>query len=305
LAPTLTNALATQSENLAKKFVQSDQFQGLWESANRLAHSRLIEAARGNTSNQPPAERSVQLGNTKFNLNLTSLRQYVRDQLQKGGNVTNLQEDAGQNQIVADLKLSFQNFKRFVRATDALNTVLPYAVVAAFLLALALATRKYTALLGISAGIMIVTTLQIIGLKILRPEIINMVQNNLYRPAASVVWDSLIIPFNNLARNYFIAGLILGIITVLFGPVSWAVRLRHRLRLTELTKANVFNYVRAARHWVNQQKQYIWIGLGLIALIYLAFASNIDWITALQVGFTAISAGALVELFGRPKKQSA
>lgn len=302
LAPTLTSALTTQSENLTKAFIKSDRFQGAWESANRLAHARLVETARDqDNSDNRPTTREIQIGNTKFSLNLASIRQYIREQLEKSGAISGLKQDVGQSQIVADLKVSAQNFKRFVRTTDALYAILPFITMASFLLALALAVRKYIALLGISIGIMLVTTLQIIGLKILRPEIINMVQNNLYRPAAGVVWDSLVIPFNNLARDYFIIGLILGIITIFFGPAHWAVRLRRKLRLTEITKASAFDYVREARYWVDQQKKYIWIGLSLVALIYLAFATNINWISALKVILTTISAGAIVELFASNK----
>lgn len=306
LAPTLTSALTTQSENLTKAFIKSDRFQGAWESANRLAHARLVEAARDqDNSDNRPTTREIQIGNTKFSLNLASIRQYIREQLEKSGAISGLKQDVGQSQIVADLKVSAQNFKRFVRTTDALYAILPFIIMASFLLAIALAVRKYIALLGISIGIMLVTTLQIIGLKILRPEIINMVQNNLYRPAAGVVWDSLVIPFNNLARDYFVIGLVLGYITIFFGPAHWAVRLRRKLRLTEITKASVFDYVREARYWVNQQKKYIWIGLSLVALIYLAFATNINWISALKVILTTISAGAVVELFASNKLNQA
>ncbi len=296
LAPTLTTALQTQSENITKKFIQSDQFQGLWESANRLAHARLIEAARSN--DQAPAERTMQLGNTRFNLNLTNLRQHVASQLQRSDLGGNFADPNGQSEIVADLKLTAQNLKRFIRSTDALYAILPYVTITIFLLAIAIANRRYKALLGISIGIMIVTTLQIIGLKILRPEVINQVQNSLYRPAADVVWDSLIIPFNNMARNYFIAALSLGILTIFFGPFRATTNIRRKLKLTEIKKASVFEYVLVGRGWIGQNKKYIWIGTGVLVLIYLAFTSSLDWIQAIKIITLGISCGAVVEMLG-------
>lgn len=297
LAPTLTSTLTSQTQNVTKKFIQSDQFQNIWESANRLTHARLIGAARDTTP--PSTQRTLQVGNTKFNLDLPSLKSFIGSQLQSNSALTDFQASGNQqpSQIVADLKLSLQNFKRFVRTTDALYQVLPFFVVTSFLLALAIALKRHRALLGISIGLMLVTTLQIIGIKILRPEIINQVQNNLYRPAASVVFDALVNPFNALARNYFLAGLILGIITILFGPYKWTIAMRQKLKLTEIKKAAVFNYIRTARGWVRDQKRYIWIGAAVLTLIYLAFASNLDWIKAAQAIMLLISFGSLVELF--------
>lgn len=300
LAPTLTNALQTQSENITKKFIQSDQFQGLWESANRLAHARLIETARNETESQ--TNRSVQVGNTKFSLNLANLRQYVVSQLQKSDLYGNFNDNEGQNQIVADIKLSLQNLKYFIRSTDSLYAILPYAIIMVFLLALAISRRRYSVLLGISAGVMIVTTLQIIGVKILRPEFINLVQNNLYRPAVGVVWDALIIPFNTMARNYFLAGLGLGLVILFFGPMPWAVNIRRKLKLNNITRASIFSHLANARQWTGKYKIYFWAAAGVVTLIYLAFANNINWQSALQTIMVAISFGATVELFSLSKR---
>lgn len=296
LAPALASTITSQTQNITKKFIQSDQFQNIWASANRITHTKLIEAAR-NTA-PVSTQRTFQIGNTKFTLDLSSLRSFVSSQLRSSDAFPELQTSIQQpSQIVADLKVSFQHFKRFVQTTDTLYQVLPYFIVTSFLLALAIGVKRHHVLLGISIGVMLITTLQIIGVKLLRPEIINQVQNSLYRPAAGVVIDSLVNPFNSLARNYFVTGLLLGIITILFGPYKWSLAMRHKLKLTEIKKASVFNYVRLARVWTRQQKKYIWIGATVLTLIYLAFANNLDWIRTTQIIMVVLSISALVELF--------
>lgn len=297
LAPTLTSTITSQTQNITKKFIQSDQFQNIWESTNRIAHTKLIEAAR-NTA-PVSTQRTVQIGNTKFTLDLSSLRSFVSSQLRSSSAFPELQNTSSQqpNQIVADLKVSFGYFKHFVQATDALYQVLPYFIVTSFLLALAIGIKRHRVLLGISIGVMLVTTLQIIGVKILRPEIINQVQDSLYRPAAGVVIDALVNPFNNLARNYFVAGLLLGIVTILFGPYKWTLAMRRKLKLTEIKKASIFNYVRLARDWTREQKKFIWVGAAVLTLIYLAFVSSLNWVRTAQIIMILLSFGSLVELF--------
>src|SRR3989344_903553 len=74
LAPPLTERLQTRTIDVTKNLIQSDQFQAIWASANRVAHQRLVDTARNESSNQSD-ERA------NFSLKLESLLPSVRERL--------------------------------------------------------------------------------------------------------------------------------------------------------------------------------------------------------------------------------
>lgn len=296
LAAPLTKQLQNQANNLAKNFVMSDQFQNVWESANRIANTRLINSARGQESQPLPV---VQKAETKFNINLSGLKNTIIERLgqSNSGLFDQTSDKVKNNEILISLKTSYENFRRFVKTNDALYSILPFAIIAAFIGAIAIAIKRQKAVLWTGISIMIISTLQVVGINALRPQIINMVENQLYRPAAQAIWSALVNPFNAIVRTAFIAGLALLLIAIVFGPYAWAKALRQKLRLTEIPKARVFDYVRLARSWTEKNKKYIWGGGGAILLIFLTFYSDISWAVAIESILLATIYVAVVELF--------
>lgn len=295
LAAPLTSQLQTQANNLAKNFIQSDQFQSVWIAANRQANTRLVNSARGIESEPLPI---VQKAETKFNLDLGDLKGKVIERLgQNNSGVFSGSEKIKKSAIVVGLKTKYDNFKRFVNTIDFMNAVLPLAILATFLGAAAIAIHRQRAVLWSGVGIMIVSTLQVIGLNALRPQIINMVENNLYRPAAETVWSALINPFNSIVRTLFIAGFAIMIIAILFGPYKWAKALRQKLRLSDLLKTNFATSIRRSRYWVEKNKRYIWATGGVVMLIFLTFYPSISWLVTVKTFLCISIFVALVELY--------
>lgn len=295
LAAPLSKQLQTQANDLTKQFVMSDQFQNIWQAAIGTAHSRLVDSARGQEPEQLPIAQKAE---AKFNINLPSLKSTIISRLGQGNsNLFGDSDKAKNSAIIIGLKAGYNKFRDFVRTTDALYSLLPFAVLASFLGAIAIAIRRQKALVWVWVSVMIACTLQIVGLNALRPQIINMVENNLYRPAAQAVWSAMINPFNSIVRNVFIVSTVLLLITIFFGPYGWAKRLRQKLRLNEVGKAKVFGYANVARQWTEQYKRYIWGAAGIVLLIFLAFYPAIGWLVAGKAVLVATIFVSLVELF--------
>lgn len=295
LAAPLTKQLQTQANDLTKQFVMSDQFQNIWIAATGTAHSRLVDSARGI---QPEPLPIVQKAEAKFNINLPSLKETIISRLgQSSSNLFGDSDKVKNSAIIIGLKAGYNKFRDFVRTTDALYSLLPFAVLASFLGAVAIAIHRQKALVWVWVSAMIACTLQIVGLNALRPQIINMIENNLYRPAAQAVWSAMINPFNSIVRNVFIVSTVLLLVTIFFGPYSWTKRLRQKLRLNEVGKAKVFGYANVVRQWAEQYKRYIWSGGGVVLLVFLAFYPAISWLVAAKALLVAAIFVSLVELF--------
>jgi len=274
LAPALTERVDVRATNLAQNLIQSDQFQGVWIAANRQAHEKLMTQARGSGDQS-------QDGKASFNLKLEDLLSSVRERLGSSSQPLFDRSDTSNETgnsvgFGVDLKSRLETFNRYITAADFLNSVLLLAALAALIGALALSDTRRRLLLIILASVSVISLLQLIGVRILRPEILNQIENAAYRPAVGVIYDELLASLRSTATSVFAAS------TVLFVLV-WAYdrlfkRNKYlRVRLRELQSTAFWVALRRLRIKLYRYR-YAAVGvLAFIVLTFMAFALDFDW----------------------------
>src|SRR3990167_8702366 len=110
LAPPLSERIRTRTTNLAQDLIQSDQFQSVWISANRIAHQKLMAAARGTATAEQSAPQ------TSFQLKLDNLLSAIKDRMGSSSNelFANTENRESSVSLSVNLKAKFTNFKRVV-----------------------------------------------------------------------------------------------------------------------------------------------------------------------------------------------
>ncbi|HSX15008.1 MAG TPA: hypothetical protein VLE72_03860 [Candidatus Saccharimonadales bacterium] len=290
LASPLSQQLQTIADNTATKLIASDQFSGVWVTANRVAQSRLIEKARGTTSNDS--------NETNLELKLSSIKNTLSDRLGNVGQSLFSKTDVpqGDSNINLDLGEKFSIFQHIVKSVDFLAGVLPYLILASFLGAIAIARRRRITITAASITVAVLSLLQLIGIKALRPEIINRVQNVSYKPAAGLLYDRMLASFNHIATISLILSLFTWGFALFAGPAPWAVATRHWLRLDQLNKTSIGQTWAKFRQQVGENKYYIWGGGAILMLAGLAFAVSTDWQGLIKALMLTASFISIVEL---------
>lgn len=296
LAEPLSNQLEQRTKSRAKQAIQSDRFQGVWADANRIAHKKLVDKARGESEESPAKNKTI------FNLNLSSLGATIREKL--GSTSSPLfQNDqaAGANDskigIGVNLKTSFDKFRKFVNTVDFLNGVLGIFALACLLWAIAITKNRRRLVMILSASSGVIALLQIIGVKALRPFVLNQIETQSYRPAVGVVYDDLVATFEHGAVLLFIISLMIFLISFLVGYKT-LVKDRHAVDFVKSVRSSgAYKELRKLRKQVGQYR-YVLMGVAvLIILILLAVMSGYDWQGILRALFFAFILCAMIRLF--------
>jgi len=298
LAGPLTDQIDQRATNLTKRLIKSDQFQGIWIAANRTAHSRLVNRARNGSGSDQAATTTSSSGKkvAGFTLDLSALKSTVVNALGPIGDALFKNQPAGGDEqgaapaggqgaagtgsgtsIAVNLKQSFATFSKSVKLIDFLNGTLWLLGLACLLGALALSNSRRRLLLIISASFTIIALLQLIGVRALRPSIINSVENSAFRPAVGVIYDGLLASFRHSATNVFVVFLVIAIICIMTNPrliarSGWVSR-----RLKAAGLSTPARYVRLGREWTARYYREIIGGGAFLMLVYMAFGPDFDW----------------------------
>ena len=300
LAAPLTERVETRADQLAKNIIQSDQFQSVWATANRVAHERLVSAARDGGDQTQNNQKAG------FALRLENLLQSIRERLgsSSGGLFS---ETKGQDRPISlnvDLKTKFNNFKKAVRLSDFLNSVLWLAALACLVWALALSRGRRRLFMAVMIILATIALLQLIGVKALRPSVLNQIQDISFRPAAGIIYDELLSSFQRSATVLFVISTLLFLIIFITGrPV---VKNNPKLRkwLKDARGSNFWQLMLNSRLWVGR---YRWPIAGIISfliLVYLAFAPELDWQSVINAGLVISIFAGLINLvsLSQPKR---
>jgi hypothetical protein len=166
LAPTISGFLRTRANDLATKIIMSNKFDQLWSDANRTAHENLVKVLRA------PAREQKDIKVLPYKISLAKAQTWLQNAAANSENAQLLKAQDTAKDVVAfnaSLRRGIGEMRTFVRATDSLYVILPYAILAAFLAALALGAVRTKILLGIGIGITGLNALAIAGVNILRP----------------------------------------------------------------------------------------------------------------------------------------
>lgn len=296
LAPTITGFLQTKANELASQLIMSDKFSQLWTQANRSAHERLVATLR-----KPAGDTQAKA--LPYKINLSKAQDWLEAAASKSDNAALLNASDSVNKVEtfnAGLRSGLAQARATVRVSDALYALLPYAILASFLGALALSRRRFKVLMGICIGVIGVNVLAIAGVNFLRPALLNMMQDQTYQPIFSALWNALLPPFLSFARSL----VALSFIVIAFA-YAWRKGVFGLLVPSSLKKQKFYKlaggYVTAAHCRIIASRSYIYAVAAGATTLYVAFWPNQTPRSIAQAVFLLLSFVSLVAILGTPK----
>jgi hypothetical protein len=209
-------------------------------------------------------------------------------------------DDSEPIELRVDLQARVDNLRRFVAAADFLYAVLPMGIVASLFMAIALARNRRRIVMVISLGAAFLALLQLIGVKAVRPAVLNKIQESSYRPAVGELYDSLLGSFNSMVYVVLGVAFVIWVFTVMAGSNTFFTWVRKYLNTSKLRRTEYYTYWQELRMVVAAYKPYIWGAFVAIALFWLAFVIEVDWISVTNTLLALVAACAFVQILGSP-----
>jgi hypothetical protein len=296
LAPVLTEQLHDRTTRTTKKFIQSDRFAAVWTTVNKTAHERLMNRARSPESTQQSRVANVAI-------KLGALTDKIRSFLGKD-NVG----PSAESKVVAlrvNLNEKVQTFGRYVRLVDFLSATLWLGALAGLLGAFVFARRRRRLLLVLSAVFVVIALLQLIGIRSVRPMVLNLVQDSAYRPAIGVIYDDLVANFRHSATLLFILSAAVFLISY-FTQARFFSRSRTVTKqLNVLDNSSWLARGREVRAILGEYRWQIAGGVVVGGLIVLAFLVDTDWQGLIRGALVILIAIELINLAAARAPRSA
>jgi hypothetical protein len=295
LAAPLGAQLKSYTRSVTLRFLESNQFQSLWENVQRRAHSRLVKVLTG--------QGKVKTTNGKVVLDLTPIIEKVKEKLAARGITLPKRFSPGAAGTTIEL-IDSKNLQKAQQGVKLLKTVaiaLPLIVLALLAAAIGLSRRRRRTLLQASLGIafsmIVLGALLTVGREIYLHYITG---PNLPNDAASAFYNTLVHYLRLGLRVIAAIALLVAAGAFLTGPSRAAVSIRNWFG-SAVGRAQSGTGLAATPfgHWVGRYKKPLRIGAILLPLIILALW-NTPTVTLLIVlvvlGLVLLLA---IELLGR------
>lgn len=300
LAGPLTDQLRTLTVRASQRIVASDQFQSVWTAANRIAMNRLLTTAR---EDERPLQSKV---NQKFDIDLSEAGPKVRAALGRAAEAIPALQPVSQKALVvsADVPARPNQLREVVRTTDSLAAILPLFIATAVLGALALSYRRSRTGQVFVVIILFLLLCELIAINWLRQTTLDQVRVAAYEPAIAYIYDTIVAWLQQMIYNVLaVLAVIFGLL-LLAGPSKWAVALRSKLRIDRLGATRLAAKWRQARVWVKKRQYYLWLGVGLVVLISLAFLETVDNLAIINAVLLILGFWALIHIIATPRART-
>ncbi len=301
LAGPLTSALQTFVRTAVLKIIETDQFQNLWEDANRIAHSQLVNVLTGDGDGTISASK-----NGAVTIDLSAVSKQVQQRLADsgidlfsqvpiasiGGKITLFQSD--------DLYKARRGFK----ILNTLGFVLPFLVLACFAGAIYLSRSRRKGFVASAICFAIGGLILGLILTVGRAAYLNAAtSNHLPYDAAAAAFDTLVRFLRQSVRAVLFLSVIVVVAVFFAGPSRFAVWFRTRARQT----ANWLGHESdvAGWHWlapnafVVRRKNGLRIVVAAVAFLILFRWKHPTPMVILDFALVVLLLLALIEFFGR------
>ncbi len=290
IAGPVSDSLEGLVNRLAVKALSSDQFQTVWERANRRAHGQVVDVLTGNGG------KSVTTANGEVVVNLSPVVDRVKKRLNDLG--VDVFNDVQAERISPRLVL-FQSdeLEQAQGLTNLLQkgaVVLPIVTLVLFAAAIALSRRRRKTVLhagiGIAVGMLVILTAFNVG----RTFYLDAVKSA-NRDAAAAVYDQVLSFLRLGARTIFVVGILIALGAWLAGPGSLATRLRAMTR----GGANRQLATEGFAGWVAHARTGLRIAYVVLGAIVLVTWNHPKPLTVLVIALLVLIAMAVTEIVSR------
>lgn len=226
LAGPLTNVIRQFTEDAARRALQTDAFQTIWNEANRVAHGQIEKALTGGGD-------ALTTNDGMIVLDLSPIVKDILSFLDNEG-VTFFD-----GVTTKDFDLQFELFdasglaraQAIVSVLDTITYVLPFIMVLCFGLALWLSPNRRRSVFRGGIGIAIAATVTALAVALGRSIYLYAVSGpGLPRAALEATWDILVRYMTGGLRALIAAGVLIALSAWITGPSRAAVRIRSATR---------------------------------------------------------------------------
>jgi len=217
LAPPIEAAFSTAVDKVTLKLAQSEQFDKLWVTANREAHSKLVQALEGNKNASSNAV-AVDLSGT--------LAKAAEKLKSIGVPITLDASTSGSTTLELYSSDQIGKVRGYYRMATTAASVAPWAVLVLLLLAAFVAPNRRQGAIGVGLAMVVGAALLLGGFGIGREVFIN---NANSAAAAADLFDILVRFVRSATRAVMALGVVIALAGWCFGPSKAAVGLRRGL----------------------------------------------------------------------------
>ncbi|HEX5586542.1 MAG TPA: hypothetical protein VFZ17_04495 [Acidimicrobiia bacterium] len=296
LASTIAAGAEQAVSAAATKIVQSDQFDTLWREINRRAHTRVVAVLQGKGTD------TVQTKNGQIVLQITPLVDAVKHELDDRGisffDDVQLPNDA-KNGIVIFSSEDLKTTQGLVDLLDTLAFVLPIATFVVFAAAIALSGNRRRTVLRGALGVALAMGVLLTAFNLGRTPYLDALPGSVSRPAASDVYDQLLMFLKMSVRTVFWLAIVVAIGAWLAGAGHLAVRIRSAVkRGLDRTPSEVEAPAPVAGFIAHSKTalRVLVIALGGVLLVALDHPSPLS---VLVIAILVLIGLAIIEVLGR------
>ena len=128
----------------------------------------------------------------------------------------------------------------------------------------------------------VLSLLQIAGVKALRPVVLNYVGDASYRPAVGVVYDQLLATFRTMCIGILIGSLVLFVLALVLHKPLLERSETIKGWMKKVKASTVWQRGAKARKLIGTYRYYIMGGLAVLGLAIVAFAVDITWTSVVR-----------------------
>ena len=299
-AEPISNAIYGFTDDQVSTLVASDAFKGAWVAANREAHSSLVAALTGETSNGVSVEQG------KVTVNLAAFITAIKPVLiEKGVPFADRIPTVDAEFTIVDSP-GLANLQAAIRLLDILKWVLPIAALLLLLGGVALAPDRRRALV-IGAGMAVgAFVLLLLGIQVLRALYLDDIEQALLVPqVGQVLFDAVTVPLRLWVRASAVLFLVIALVAWLAGPSGAAVAVRSvPSRLADSTRRPTGALATVSR-FAAQNVTGLRATVGGLAVLALLIGDRPSAGEVLLIAVVAALALIVVEVFRRWGTQEA
>ncbi|WP_405486163.1 hypothetical protein [Streptomyces sp. NBC_00096] len=221
LGPQLDSAADAAVSKVATRFVESDRFETVWTTANRAAHSAVVQALTGE------GRGAVGVEGGTVTLDVGAAVESVKEELVKAGLSPAEKIPEVDKQMVLFQSDKLQKIRGAVHLLDVAGNWLPVLTVVLGAVGVLLARRRRRALVTVTLGAAAACLVFAIGLAVVRHYYLGHLPAQVQSPeAAAAVFDTLV----RFLRVSIRTALVLGVVVALGAYLSGAGRLPRGVR---------------------------------------------------------------------------
>ena len=295
LAPQLNAAVAGVADRAARRFVESDTFEKVWTSANRVAHSTVVHALTGR------GRGAVGVNEDTVTLDVGTAVDRVRKELVDSGVTPAANIPDVDKQMVLFTSDKLERMRGAAHALDVIGTWMPALTVLIATAGVLLAHRRRRALARAALGAATACLIVAVGLAVARRHYLDHLPPRvLSEAAAAAVFDHLLHFVRATLRTVIVLGVMVAVGAYAVGPGRGARALRATSERTADSAARWADThdMHAGRvgTWTADHRRRLTVGVLLAVALLFALWNHHTVLTVLLLVLVLLAVLALIAL---------